>query len=148
VAETVADRPRRSISIVGRSIYGMLLPVPVVCFVGALLSDLAYTGSGGNLVWLDFSNWLILFGLVFGAIGAIVLLIDFTRSPALRNSGARTHLLFFYAALLVELFNAFVHDRDGWTAVAGTGMILSIVGALLILVAGWLHRPAVVEPVR
>jgi uncharacterized membrane protein len=131
VAETVADRPRRSISIVGRSIYGMLLPVPV-----------------GNLVWLDFSNWLILFGLVFGAIGAIVLLIDFTRSPALRNSGARTHLLFFYAALLVELFNAFVHDRDGWTAVAGTGMILSIVGALLILVAGWLHRPAVVEPVR
>ena len=148
MTEAVANRPRRSISIVGRSIYGMLLPVPVVCFLGALLSDLAYTGSGGNLVWLDFSNWLIFFGLIFGATAAIVLLIDFARSAAVHTSAGWTQLLVFYAALLVELFNAFVHDRDGWTAVAGTGMILSVVGALLILIAGWLHRPAVVEVVR
>ena len=148
MAETVANRPRRSISIVGRSIYGMLLPVPVVCFLGALLSDLAYTGSGGNLVWLDFSNWLLLFGLIFGVIAAIVLLIDFVRSAAVPSRAGWTQPLFFYAALVVELFNAFVHDRDGWTAVAGTGMILSVLGALLILIAGWLHRPAVVEPVR
>ena len=139
---------RRPISLADHTIYGMLLPVPVVCFVGALLTDLAYTGSDGNLVWLDFSNWLILFGLVFGAIAAIVLLIDVIRSPVLRSSRGWAHLLFFYAALLVELFNTFVHDRDGWTAVAGKGIILSIIGALLILIAGWLHRPAVAESVQ
>jgi hypothetical protein len=55
--------------------------------------------------------------------------------------------LFFYAGLLVELWNMLIHQRDGWTAVAGLGMILSIIGAALILIAAWLHRPAV-EVVR
>ena len=148
MAETVADRPARRVSIVGRSVYGTLLPVPVVCFMGALLSDLAYLGSHGNLLWLNFSSWLILFGLLFGAIAAIVLLIEYIRTPARGASGWWAQLPFFYAALLVELFSAFVHDRDGWTAVAGTGIILSIIGALLILVAAWLHRPSLVEVVR
>ena len=57
------------------------------------------------------------------------------------------HLLFFYAALLVELFSMFIHQRDGWTAVAGLGFALSIIGAVLVLIAAWLHRPAV-EVVR
>jgi uncharacterized membrane protein len=148
MAERVAAAPVRTISIVRHPIYSMLLPVAVVCFAGTILTDLAYLGSGGNLVWLDFSNWLLLAGLLFGVIAALVLAIDFIRSAALRTNIGWGHVLIFYAALLVELFNAFVHDRDGWTAVAGTGILLTVLGALLILVAGWLHRPAVVEAVR
>src|SRR4051794_3467969 len=143
MAETVVERPARPIAIVRHPIYAMLLPVPVVCFIGALLTDLAYLGSGGNLVWLDFSSWLLLAGLVSGAIAAIVLLIDFVRSPAMRAGAGWAHLLIFYAGLLVELLSIFVHERDGWTAVAGLGIVLSIIGAALILVAAWLHRPAV-----
>jgi len=45
------------------------------------------------------------------------------------------------AAWILELVNSLVHARDGWTAVAGLGIILSILGAALILIAGWLHRP-------
>jgi len=43
--------------------------------------------------------------------------------------------MLFYAALIVELFNAFVHTADGWTAVVPTGMILSVIGAILALAA-------------
>jgi uncharacterized membrane protein len=125
----------------------MLLPVPVVCFLGVVLTDLAYLGSGGNLVWLDFSSWLLLAGLVFGLLGAIVLLIDIVRSRGMRTGTGWAHLLFIYAALLVELFSMFIHQRDGWTAVAGLGLALSIIGAVLVLIAAWLHRPAV-EVVR
>lgn len=139
-----ANRP---ISIVWHPIYAMLLPVPVVCFIGALLTDLAYLKSDGNLIWLAFSSWLLLAGLAFGAIAAIVLLIDFVRGRAPCEASGWAHLLAFYAALLVELFSIFVHERDGWTAVAGLGLTLSIIGAVLILIAGWLHRPAV-EAVR
>jgi uncharacterized membrane protein len=121
----------------------MLLPVPVVCFLGALLTDVAYVDSGGNLAWLAFTSWFLLVGLLFGAIAALVLLIDFIRSPAMRRAAGWTHLLLFYAALLVELLSIFIHSRDGWTAVAGLGLILSILGAVLILIAAWLHRPAV-----
>jgi len=135
-----ADRP---ISLFRHPIYSILLPVPVLCFVGALLTDLAYLNSGGNLIWLAFSSWLLFMGLAFGAIAAIVLLIDFIRRRASRAGTGWLHLLLFYAALLVELISIFVHERDGWTAVAGLGLILSIIGALLILIAGWLHRPAI-----
>ncbi len=145
--ETVAERPVRPIAIVRHPIYSILLPVPVVCFLGVLLTDIAYLNSGGNLVWLDFSSWLLFAGLLFGAIAAIVLLVDFIRSRAMRAGAGLAHLLLFYAALLVELVSIFIHSRDGWTAVAGIGLILSIIGAVLILIAGWLYRPAV-EVVR
>lgn len=141
--ETMAERPVRPIAIVRHPIYGILFPVPVVCFIGVLLTDLTYLKSDGNLIWLSFSSWLLLFGLLFGAVAALVLLIDVIRSPGMRRAIGWAHLLFFYAALLVELFSIFIHERDGWTAVAGPGITLSIVGTVLILIAAWLRRPAV-----
>jgi uncharacterized membrane protein len=147
MAEIVAERPVRPIAIVRHPIYPILLPVPVVCFLGALLSDIAYVESDGNLLWLAFSSWLLLVGLLVGAIAALVLLIDFVRSPGMRTTSGWAHLLLFYAALLVELFSTFIHERDGWTAVMPFGLTLSAVAVLLLLVAAWLRRPAV-EVVR
>jgi uncharacterized membrane protein len=142
-----AARQARTIAIARRPIHSTLFPVPVVCFVGVLLTDVAYVKSGGNLTWLAFSSWLLLAGLFFGVIAAIVLLIDVVRTPAIRSGVGWTYLLLFFAALLVELFSVFIHERDGWTAVVPIGMTLSIIGAVLILIAGWLRRP-VMEPVR
>jgi uncharacterized membrane protein len=147
MADEAAARRYAPLSLVRHPIYSMLLPVPVVCFIGVLITDLAYVSSGGNLVWLDFTSWLLLAGLAFGFVAAIVLLIDVIRSPGLRAGTGWMHLLLFYAALVVELLSMFIHQRDGWTAVAGMGLILSIIGAVLILIAAWLHRPAV-EVVR
>jgi uncharacterized membrane protein len=147
MAEAMARPASRTISIARHPIYSMLLPVPVVCFIGTLLTDTTYLKSGGNLIWLAFSSWFLLAGLAFGLLAAIALLIDFIRSPGIRNSIGWLHLLLFYAALLVELFSVFIHERDGWTAVAGLGITLSIVGAVLILAAAWLRRPAL-EVVR
>jgi uncharacterized membrane protein len=136
MADAMARPANRPISISRHPIYSILLPVPVVCFIGALIADVAYLRSDGNLIWL-----------AFGFIAAIVLLIDFIRSPAVRNRSGWLHLLLFYAALLVELFGVFIHERDGWTAVAGPGITLSTIGVVLILIAGWLHRP-VMEAMR
>src|SRR6476660_7243262 len=40
--DAMARPPARLIAVARHSIYGMLLPVPVVCFIGVLVSDLAY----------------------------------------------------------------------------------------------------------
>jgi uncharacterized membrane protein len=65
-----------------------------------------------------------------------VLLIEFIATRAIRvGSFGWAHLALFYLALIVELFNAFVHTVDGWTAVVPTGMTLSIIGAMLALAA-------------
>src|SRR5437763_13127412 len=145
MAETVARRPVRPISIVRRPIYSLLLPVPVVCFLGAVLTDLAYQCSGGTLLWVNMSSWLIAAGLLFGAIAGIVGLID-----AIRGGALWIPFGLLLAAWVVEFINSLVHARDGWTAVVPTGLILSIIAVLLILVSGWLSQPryAVVEEVR
>ena len=137
--EAVARPPVRVISIARHPLYALFLPVPIVCFIGALITDLAYLNSGGNLIWVNFSSWLLAAGLLFGAIAGIFLLIDVIRG--IRGAGLLGFLLLL-AAWIVELINSFVHARDGWTAVAGAGLILSIVGVVLVLVAGWLWRSA------
>ncbi|MEO7366076.1 MAG: DUF2231 domain-containing protein [Sphingomicrobium sp.] len=133
MADAGARGARRPMAIVGRPISSLLLPIPIVCFVGGLLTDLAYRGSGGNLLWLDFSSWLIAAGLVFGAIAGLALLIDAAR-------GAAGWIAFglLLAAWVVEVVNSLVHARDGWTAVVPLGLTLSAVAVVLILIGGWL----------
>jgi len=134
MAEIVAHR-ERPVASVTRTIYLLLFPIPIVCFLGALVTDIAYSASA-FLMWLHFSEWLIAVGLAFGALAALVLLIEFFASRAIRAGALGwSHLVLFYAALIVELFNAFVHTADGWTAVVPTGMILSVIGAILALAA-------------
>jgi len=134
MAEIVGHSNRRAASAAG-PIYLLLFPIPVVCFLGALATDVAYRSSA-FLMWLHFSEWLIAAGLAFGALAALVLLIEFVASGAIRRGRTGwAHLLLFYATLIVELLNAFVHSIDGWTAVVPTGLSLSIIGALLALAA-------------
>ena len=141
--ETVAGRRRTPISIDRRPVAAMLLPIPIVCFIGNLMTDISYLNSGGNLTWLNFSTWLNAAGLFFGAIVAVMLLVESVRGSV--GWGAFAFLL---AALIVEFFNALIHARDGWTAVSGAGLILSIIGVVLILVSGWLWQSARYAEVR
>ena len=142
MAQTMAERPVLPIAIVRHPIYSMLLPIPVICFTGAVFTDLAYLCSGGNLQWVNFSSWLLAAGLFFGAVALLVLLID-----GVRGAAAWPAFALLLVAWGVEFINSLVHARDGWTAVAGAGLVLSIIGALLVLIAGWLGR-RVVEVLR
>jgi uncharacterized membrane protein len=116
-------------------LYIQLFPIPVVCFLAALVTDIVYAASA-FLMWLHFSEWLIAGGLAFGALAAVVLLIELFTNPAIRaGAAAWVHLLLFYGALAVELINALVHSIDGWTAVVPIGLGLSVIGAILALAA-------------
>jgi uncharacterized membrane protein len=136
----------RPIAVARHPIVSMLLPVPIVCFVGALLTDLSYVNSGGNLLWLNFSSWLIAAGLTFGGITLVLMIIDALRARGRHEGNVWLPFIVLGLAWVVEFLNALIHARDGWTAVVPTGMILSIVGALLALAAGWLSRSAI-DPV-
>ena len=125
----------RPISIARHPITSILVPIPIVCFVGAVLTDLAYVNSSGNLLWVNFSSWLITAGLVFGGLALLLLLIE-----GLRRASSWLPVALIAAAWVVEFLNALIHARDGWTAVVPLGMILSILGALLALAGGWLLR--------
>ena len=114
-------------------IYLLLFPIPVILFVGALLTDLTYAATE-YLMWLHFSEWLIAAGFGLGALAALVLLIEFMANAALRRAGRGwAHLLMFLGAMAVALVNSFVHTIDGWTAVVPGGLLLSAIGAALAL---------------
>ncbi len=128
------ERTESGVARVTGPLYLLLFPIPVVCFVAALVTDVAYAKSE-FVMYLNFSEWLIAAGLVFGALAAIVLIVEFVASRAIRIGIGWAHLVLFFAALVVELFNAFVHTIDGWTAVVPTGMTLSVLGVVLALAA-------------
>ncbi len=126
-------------------LHAMLAAFPLVCFVGAFLTDLAYAGSA-NLQWQYFSVWLLTAGLVVGALAAVAGIVDYAvdRQRA-RGRQARWHIVLNSVAWLLSLVNAFVHSRDGWIAVVPQGLILSGIVALLVLAGFWqaqtlLHR--------
>ncbi|HZP86956.1 MAG TPA: DUF2231 domain-containing protein [Burkholderiales bacterium] len=132
MAEIVARTGSRMTSATG-PLYLLLFPVAIVCFLLALVTDIVYSATA-FLMWLHFSEWLIAAGLLFGALAAVVLLIEFFARAVIRAGAfGWAHLVLFYAALLVELCNAFVHTIDGWTAVVPTGMTLSVIGTILAI---------------
>jgi uncharacterized membrane protein len=121
----------------GRRLYGMLTPFPAVCFIAAFVTDLAYWHTALGQ-WETFSIWLLTGGLIAALFAAIVGLIDYFASERQRGlQPAWAPLIGDAAATLLSLLNAFVHSRDGYTAVLPTGLILSGVVVLILLVTGW-----------
>ncbi|WP_424631961.1 DUF2231 domain-containing protein [Bradyrhizobium sp. SYSU BS000235] len=119
-------------------LHPMLVSFPIVCFVGALVTDIAYWQTA-QMMWADFSAWLLAVGLVMGVLAAIAGLIDFLGNRQIRKlSEAWVHLAGNVLVLILALFNSFVHSRDAWTSVVPTGLILSALTVLTLLVTGWM----------
>ncbi|HEX8415050.1 MAG TPA: DUF2231 domain-containing protein, partial [Sphingomicrobium sp.] len=88
------------------------------------------------------STWLLLAGLVAGGVAGALLIAELFRAGRGRSRVLSVHFVLLLSAWIVEVFNSFVHARDGWTAVVPTGLALSIVATMLALVAGWFWRSA------
>lgn len=129
---------RSTAQIAGHPIHPMLVPVPIACFIGALLTDIAYLVSA-EIMWADFSAWLLVVGVIFGVLAAIAGLTDFLGNRLVRaQTPAWPHLIGNAAALVLAVINALVHTRDAWTSVWPWGLVLSVLTVLILPVTGWL----------
>jgi uncharacterized membrane protein len=125
------------LSIKGHPLHPMLVPFPIAFFSGALATDIVYWRTA-DIMWSNFSAWLILAGLVTGALAAIAGLVDFASRPAIRaQRPAWPHAIGNTAAMLLSFVNILVHSRDGWTSVVPTGLVLSAIVVLILLFTGW-----------
>jgi uncharacterized membrane protein len=127
--------PRMAIG--GVPIHAMLVPFPIVCFTGALLSDITYSNSP-QVQWANFSEWLLAVGLIMGVLAALFGLIDFLAAGKARPRIGWVHLIGNAVVLVLALFNNLVHARDGWTGVVPTGLTLSAITVLILIVTGYL----------
>ena len=100
-------------------------------------------------MWETFSVWLITAGLVMAGFSFVAALIDLAR-PRHRHPTAISvwpRVLLTAVALALALVNAFVHSRDGYTAVVPTGLILSALVVVILLCAAWMGRETVYQNV-
>lgn len=132
------DRPRSTAQIAGHPVHPMLVPFPIVCFIGALVTDIVYSQTA-LIMWSTFSAWLLTVGLVLGGLAAVLGAVDLFNDRYLRRSAVGlAHMIINLLVWVIELFNAFVHARDAWTSVVPTGLTLSIISVALLAVSGWL----------
>jgi uncharacterized membrane protein len=119
----------------GEPIHPTLVSFAIAYFTAALVTDLAYWQTAAVL-WETFSDWLITAGLVTTGLAVVAFVIDLVlgkRSRAL----AWPHAVGYVLAVLLSLINAFVHSRDGYTAVVPTGLTLSALVVVILLFTGW-----------
>jgi len=130
--------PVSTARIAGHPIHPMLVPFPIACFVGTLVTDLTYWGTA-EIMWADFSAWLLFAGLVMGVLAVIAGLIDFLGSRSVRAlAPAWLHMAGNVIVLVLAFSNALVHSRDAWTSVVPAGLVLSALTVLVLLFTGWM----------
>ena len=130
--------PPATASIAGIPIRALLSPFPIVCFIGTLLTDITYWQTA-EMMWADFSAWLVTVGLIMGLLAFIAALIDFLGDPSVRRqTSARVHLVGSVVLLVLAALNMFIHTHDAWTSVVPWGLILSTLVVIVLLFTEWM----------
>jgi len=116
----------------------LLVPYPIACFVGALLTDVTYWRTA-QMMWADFSAWLLTAGVLMGYIAAIVGLIDFLGNRFIRaKRPAWPHVIGNVIVLILATLNMLIHTRDAWTSVVPWGLGLSAIVVAMLGFTGWM----------
>jgi len=128
----LTTRPR------GRPIHKILVSFSAAYFAGALVTDLVYWQIP-DVLWERFSIWLITAGLIMAGFAAIAYVIDLAGGRRI-DRPAWPRAVGYTLAVLLSLVNAFVHSRDGYTAVVPTGLMLSELVVVVLSLTAWVGR--------
>jgi uncharacterized membrane protein len=113
----------------------MFVSFSAAYFAGALVTDLVYWQMP-DVLWERFSIWLISAGLVMAGLATIAYVIDLAGRRRI-DRPAWPRVVGYALAVLLSLVNAFVHSRDGYTAVVPTGLMLSALVVAVLLLTAW-----------
>jgi uncharacterized membrane protein len=115
----------------GGPLHKMLVWFSAAYFVGALVTDLVYWQMP-DVLWERFSIWLIVAGLIMAGLSTVAYLIDLVGRRRI-DRPALPRIVGYAIAVALALINAFVHSRDGYTAVVPTGLMFS--GLVVVVLA-------------
>ena len=146
--------PKSTAQIAGHPFHPMLVVFPIAFFVGTLVTDIVYSATA-DAFWARVSFWLLVAGLVMGALAALAGFTDFLGDRLIRaTSTAWFHMIGNVTAVVLSLISLWFRYRDGDTADYPLVLWLSVVVVLIFLVTGWLggelvfkHRVGVSEEI-
>ena len=134
--DTRGGHPRSTAQIGGHPIHPMLIPFPIVCFIGALVTDIVFLNNH-DAGWATASRYLLAVGLVMAAAAAVTGLTDFMGDDRIRGaSDAVKHMLANVTAVVLELVNSFLRLNTN-DAIPKVGIYLSAIVVLILVYSGW-----------
>ena len=105
--------PRSTVSVGGRPLHAMLVPIPIFCFVATLITDIVYWQTAAML-------W-----------GHVRVAAARRADRVAVRGAAWIHGIGNVAALILSIFNCMIHTRDAYSSVVPSGLILS---ALVVVI--------------
>ena len=134
---------RGKATLLGHPIHPMLIPFPIAFFTGSLVADVIYFISDGDF-WTSMGTVLIGFGLVGALLAAVFGFVDYLTAPMppKAKQKATMHMLINLAVVVLYLVNFLLRRQTPETPI---GYILSVIGILGLLAAGWLGGALVFE---
>jgi uncharacterized membrane protein len=134
--EVRGGHPHSTAKIGGHPIHPMLIPFPIVCFIGVLVTDIVFL-SNHDAGWATASRYLLAIGLVMAALAAVAGLTDFMGDDRIRGSSdALKHMLANVTAVVLEIVNFFVRLNNN-DAIGKMGVYLSVSVVLILVYSGW-----------
>ena len=128
--------PRSTAQIGGHPIHPMLIPFPIVCFIGTLVTDIVFLNNG-DAGWATASRYLLAIGLVMAALTAVTGLTDFVGDDRIRRSSdALQHMIANVSAVVLEVVNFFLRLNSD-DQIGKVGIYLSGAVVLILLFSGW-----------
>jgi uncharacterized membrane protein len=118
-----------------RPLHRMLVAFSAAYFAGALVTDFVYW-QAPDVMWERFSIWLIFAGLVMAGLATIAYGIDLAGRRRIERP-AWPRVVGYAFAVLLSVINAFVHSRDGYTAVVPSGLTLSALVVVVLILTAW-----------
>ena len=136
--QMVDENPRSTAKIGGHPLHPMLVPFPIVSFIGALVTDVMWltTGEGG---WATASSWLLGIGLATALLAAAAGMADYLGDERVRRIGAATrHMIANVIVVTLEAVNFVVRLTGGSESISGLGVWLSLASVAILAYSGWL----------
>jgi uncharacterized membrane protein len=118
----------------GRPVHSLLMSFSAAYFTGALVTDVVYWQMP-DVLWGRFSIWLIMAGLVMAGLAVFAYVIKTFAGRGRVDRTAWLRVVGYAVALCLAVINAFVHSRDGYTAVVPSGLMLSASVVIVLLLA-------------
>jgi uncharacterized membrane protein len=132
----MADERRAVVEARIHPLHAFLLAGCVPLFLGALLADWAYS-STYEVQWTNFASWLLVGAMLLAGFALLWALIDLLRADRSWRGRPLIYFIVLLAAFIFGFINALVHAKDAWAKMP-EALILSVIVALLVLVACWL----------
>ena len=130
------DEIRSTAAIKGHPIHPMLVQFPIVLFLAALATDIAFAAKGWEGA-AEASKWLLGAGIVGALLAALAGFTDFFGNSRIRElRDAWLHMFANLAAVVLEVLNFLLRMADE-RAAGSIGLALSSVVAVILLFSGW-----------